>query len=193
MKSFTEIAGMGEYRKKKGSSKTIKKKKKVIGNKGTKSQLDASKPKSSLIMKKTKPKAVAKPKVVTKPKVTDAKPRNFAPRLKQKTKPKMDINPKSQLGASKPRTSSIMSKTKKAPTTSSFMGKQKRGKITKTERDFLRKRKAEQMKKTFKTKGEMDRHRKKYDVKLMKPTLSQRLKKGKFGPKTAKEMKQYTK
>ena len=145
-------------------------------------------------MKKTKPKviakpkAVAKPKVVTKPKVTNPKPRNF---IKQRTKPKVDNNSKSQLEAAKPRTSSIMSK-KKTPTTSSFMGKQKRGKITKTERDFLRKRKAEQMKKTFKTKGEMDRHRKKYDVKLMKPTLSQRLKKGKCGPKTAKEMKKYT-
>ena len=187
MKSFTEIAGMGQYRKKKSPSTTIKKKKKVIGNKGTKSQLGASKPKSSSIMKQTKPKVVTKPKVTKKPKnpVT-----GFKPKAKPRTG-RMDINPKSQLGASKPRTSSITSK-KKTPTTSSLMQKQKRGKITKTEKDFLRKRKAEQMKKTFKTKGEMDRHRKKYDVKLMKPTLSQRLKKGKFGPKTAKEMKKYT-
>jgi hypothetical protein len=168
MKTFTEIAEMGEYRKKKKSAPEkveVKKKKE-----------EAPKAKAAPVTPITRKEIKDEPK---------SKPSFKPPKAKARPERKETSERRFRGFVAGPR--ETKKETTSKPTTSSFMAAP--GKQGKNQKEFLRKQKAEKMKKDFKTRGEMSRHRKKYDVKYMNPTISQRLKSGNLGPKTAKEMK----
>ena len=164
MKSFTEIAGMGEFRKKKKPApKKVEVKKK----------------------KEETPKAKAAPVTpITRKEIKD-KPKKNRPEVK--ARPERQEKSQGQFRGFVAPPRETKKETTPKPTTSSIMSAT--GKQGKNQRKFLRGQKAEKMKKDFKTRGEMSRHSKKFDVKYMNPTISQRLKSGNLGPKTAKEMK----
>ena len=162
MKSFTEIAGMGEFRKKKKPE--------------TKKKEKAPKAKAAPVTPITREKIKDKPK---------SEP-SFKP-PKAKARPERQEKSQSRFRGFVAPPRETKKETTPKPTTSSIMSAT--GKQGKNQRKFLRRQKAEKMKKDFKTRGEMSRHSKKFDVKYMNPTISQRLKSGNLGPKTAKEMK----
>ena len=168
MINYTKIAGMGEYRKKK---KPAPKKVEVKKKKEEAPKAKAA-PVTPIIKEKIKDKPKSKPsfkppKAKARPERQEKSQGRFRGFVAPPRETKKETTPK-------PTTSSIMSAT---------------GKQGKNQRKFLRRQKAEKMKKDFKTRGEMSRHSKKFDVKYMNPTISQRLKSGNLGPKTAKEMK----
>ena len=139
MKSFTEIAGMGEFRKKKKPE--------------TKKKEKAPKAKAAPVTPITREKIKDKPK---------SKPSFKPPKAKARPEKQEKSQGRFRGFVAPPR--ETKKETTPKPTTSSIISAT--GKQGKNQRKFLRRQKAEKMKKDFKTRGEMSRHSKKYDESL---------------------------
>jgi len=145
MKTFTEIAEMGEYRKKKKPApKKVETKKK---------KEDAPKAKTAPVT------PIIRKEIKDEPK---SKPSFKPPKAKARPERKETSERRFRGFVAGPR--ETKKETTSKPTTSSFMAAS--GKQGKNQKEFLRKQKAEKMKKDFKTRGEMSRHSKKFDESL---------------------------
>ena len=148
MKSFTEIAGMGEFRKKKKPETKKKKdergKTKVTASRDDVARTDNKGARKRIIDSPKSEPSFKPPKAKARPERQEKSQSRFRGFVAPPRETKKETTPK-------PTTSSIMSAT---------------GKQGKNQRKFLRRQKAEKMKKDFKTRGEMSRHSKKYDESL---------------------------